>query len=292
MGEMFERNKRAGRGARVSVSIQFTGKSMRSLELRMLGQVVQFWNRGQTTRIGPLMESCTASCPGKVLIVGGYLVLQDGVPGLVISTSARFFSQLRWLSAGPVASAPNLDVVSVEIHSAQFHSTWHYGLRTASPFVLVPAATAGTVPPPRNVFAECAINCALAAAAALLSPGDLAARLVAAAAAGRLLRIDLAADNDFYSQVGRGVPILARLHPHADCARARAARAPRLSRPPRLPRVARLAAQVHPSASGARRKGRRAQDGPRLVRRAHVFARRCAAGPAWGRAAARGGGGG
>lgn len=35
------------------------------------------------------------SAPGKVLIAGGYLVLDPAYPGLVISTSSRFYTVVR-----------------------------------------------------------------------------------------------------------------------------------------------------------------------------------------------------
>ena len=35
------------------------------------------------------------SAPGKVLIAGGYLVLDPRYPGLVVSTSSRFYTVIR-----------------------------------------------------------------------------------------------------------------------------------------------------------------------------------------------------
>ena len=68
------------------------------------------------------MEGCTASCPGKVWIVGGYLVLQAGagVPGLVISITARYYSRLSWTSGCSSDTATD-GTVPVEIRSSQFH---------------------------------------------------------------------------------------------------------------------------------------------------------------------------
>jgi phosphomevalonate kinase len=44
-----------------------------------------------------------ASAPGKVLIAGGYLVLERPNAGLVLSTTARFYAVVRdswaWVSA-------------------------------------------------------------------------------------------------------------------------------------------------------------------------------------------------
>jgi len=41
----------------------------------------------------------TSSCPGKVLIAGGYAVLERGNPGLVLSTSAHFHTTAEWGAA-------------------------------------------------------------------------------------------------------------------------------------------------------------------------------------------------
>lgn len=137
------------------------------------------------------------SCPGKVLLVGGYLVLQEGTPGLVVSTSARFFSTLEWVPAAAQPAAASH--VAVDVCSPQFGAEWRYALPAAPPYVPVPQDAAR-----RNPYVEYALAVALAAAAA--GPADtvgrdpVAAALAAPAAAGRVLRLTLRADNDFYSQ--------------------------------------------------------------------------------------------
>lgn len=40
-----------------------------------------------------LRPTCV-SAPGKVLLVGGYLVLDEQYAGLVLSSTARFYSQV------------------------------------------------------------------------------------------------------------------------------------------------------------------------------------------------------
>lgn len=41
------------------------------------------------------MTTTTVSAPGKVLIAGGYLVLDPAYPGVVVSTSSRFYTVIR-----------------------------------------------------------------------------------------------------------------------------------------------------------------------------------------------------
>ena len=68
------------------------------------------------------------SAPGKVLLAGGYLVLDPAYSGLVVATSARFYTVVRPGSASTAAPA-------IRVRSPQFvDATWtyQYGLDTAS----------------------------------------------------------------------------------------------------------------------------------------------------------------
>lgn len=58
------------------------------------------------------------SAPGKILLTGGYLVLERPNPGWVVAANQRFYTTVE---TGP-ASNTNLIVV----HSPQFHSKWIY----------------------------------------------------------------------------------------------------------------------------------------------------------------------
>lgn len=189
------------------------------------------------------------SCPGKVLIAGGYLVTQEGLPGLVLSTTARFFTTAE-LALGPGAPPPPASLVSavaardwaaiaahhppspapaapaapslpVAVVSPQFHTTWGYALAPggAAALRLDPADPAS-----RNTYVEWGVNTALMAADAHLPPGALPAAVGALAAHGYRLTLRLAADNDFYSQRAHleaaGLPVtsghlagLPRFHP-------------------------------------------------------------------------------
>ena len=52
------------------------------------------------------LSPVTASSPGKVLLCGGYLVLQSATPpGLVVATSSRFFSSAFAEEAGEADGA-------------------------------------------------------------------------------------------------------------------------------------------------------------------------------------------
>lgn len=89
----------------------------------------------QTTSVDGLellKGSTLISCPGKVLLVGGYLVLDPHQQGLVITTQARFYcwviptsnlSQLN-LNFNPLTSQPKFNI---RVHATQFmNPPWYY----------------------------------------------------------------------------------------------------------------------------------------------------------------------
>lgn len=44
------------------------------------------------------VSSCsTVSAPGKVLVAGGYLVLDKPNVGVVLAATARFYTSVRWI---------------------------------------------------------------------------------------------------------------------------------------------------------------------------------------------------
>lgn len=66
------------------------------------------------------MSAVCISAPGKVLIAGGYLVLDPQYPGLVIATSSRFHVVI---AEGSAQAESNV----IEVHSPQFlNASWTY----------------------------------------------------------------------------------------------------------------------------------------------------------------------
>ena len=68
------------------------------------------------------MSSTTiVSAPGKVLIAGGYLVLDPSYSGIVVSTSSRFYTAIR--------DAQSQQALTVQVRSPQFlNATWFYSI--------------------------------------------------------------------------------------------------------------------------------------------------------------------
>ena len=78
----------------------------------------------------------TVSTPGKILAIGGYLVLKQAHSGLVIGTSARFTTRLRPLQAADAKrKRADSDIVetvasdgAVRVDSPQFANTNWYSV--------------------------------------------------------------------------------------------------------------------------------------------------------------------
>lgn len=76
------------------------------------------------------MSTTAVSAPGKVLLAGGYLVLDPAYSGVVVSTSARFYTAVRDLDeAASLAAAKAERPVEIRVRSPQFaNATWIYAV--------------------------------------------------------------------------------------------------------------------------------------------------------------------
>lgn len=128
-------------------------------------------------------RATVASAPGKVLLAGGYLVLERPLAGLVLSVSSRFFSRVA--SGGGEASRQENGVreVAVTVESPQFGSV------TQCQVFLCPLASGAWDArcTSTNPYVACALSWSLSLAAShsVFLPAFLSVRLEA--------------DNDFYS---------------------------------------------------------------------------------------------
>jgi phosphomevalonate kinase len=64
------------------------------------------------------MSATCVSSSGKVLIAGGYLVLDAAHAGVVVSTSSRFYTYVS--SASPPARGPTITVLSPQFLDARW----------------------------------------------------------------------------------------------------------------------------------------------------------------------------
>uniref|UniRef100_A0ACD5WXQ5 Uncharacterized protein n=1 Tax=Avena sativa TaxID=4498 RepID=A0ACD5WXQ5_AVESA len=145
-----------------------------------------------------------ASAPGKVLVAGGYLVLERPNPGLVLSTSARFYAIVRpihdELSPGSWAWGWS----DVKVTSPQLSREATYKLSLKHTMLQLTSARESA-----NPFVEQAIQFSIAAAKATITDKEKKDTLDKLLLQG--LSITILGSNDFYSyrkQIeARGLPL-------------------------------------------------------------------------------------
>jgi phosphomevalonate kinase len=71
-------------------------------------------------------QSTSVSAPGKVLLAGGYLVLDREFTGLVFGLDARIHIHIE-----PLKTPSGVEVQEIIVRSPQFRDAfWEYGYRT------------------------------------------------------------------------------------------------------------------------------------------------------------------
>ncbi|KAI8372445.1 Phosphomevalonate kinase [Blakeslea trispora] len=139
-----------------------------------------------------VVDATIASAPGKVLLTGGYLVLEQAFSGLVVGTSARFYTVIQ----PDEQQTPNL----ITVHSPQFeNATWQYQIFSNSDLKLE-AVKAET----QNKFVETCLKFTLEIIHQRIDPTNFQAIL------SKGIVVTIVGDNDFYSQRAqlntRGLP--------------------------------------------------------------------------------------
>ena len=140
-------------------------------------------------------HSCclTVSAPGKVLLAGGYLVLESPNVGLVIAVNKRFYCTLSALAPNENQTG-NEFFTTIVVKSPQFHSSWEYQVHVRYPIGDVESTgtlsmTASSLNKSKNDFVEKTLRVTLAYIVAIkkrLPPS---------------ITLTIQADNDFYSVV-------------------------------------------------------------------------------------------
>jgi phosphomevalonate kinase len=75
----------------------------------------------------PDLPTTAVSAPGKVLLAGGYLVLDREFSGLVFGLNARIHVHVR-----PLVTSSGVKLEEIIVKSPQFRdATWTYGYRLA-----------------------------------------------------------------------------------------------------------------------------------------------------------------
>ena len=86
------------------------------------------------------MESKRVVCsaPGKVLITGGYMVLDRPNSGLVLTVNARFYAVCETLYSDRILGDNKLPISIIEVYSPQFHRRQQYRFQWKPTFTLTP----------------------------------------------------------------------------------------------------------------------------------------------------------
>ncbi|KAF9980961.1 phosphomevalonate kinase, partial [Modicella reniformis] len=129
------------------------------------------------------------SAPGKVLLAGGYLVLDPAFSGLVIATDARFYTLIRPRSHSHTSSD---DSYTITVRSPQFeNATWNYHVNINDKDIQLNPSEEDQS---KNTFVELALVYSLAIVGQLMPSEKIIQKLKTG------LEIVIAGNNDFYSQ--------------------------------------------------------------------------------------------
>ncbi|WVW80725.1 phosphomevalonate kinase [Kwoniella bestiolae CBS 10118] len=150
------------------------------------------------------------SSPGKVLLAGGYLVLDRSYSGLVVATSSRFYSSVQPLPASSSAASISTPQGIISVRAGQFpsqSSTWIYSISIENDQLIIKQTNQDVVGKNKFIYITLFQTLALAyekIATTTDKKGVDAGRelLNRITDDGQSAGLDLVvlADNDFYSQ--------------------------------------------------------------------------------------------
>jgi phosphomevalonate kinase len=143
------------------------------------------------------------SAPGKVLLAGGYLVLDPTYSGLVVATSSRFYCIIRPAPVSPLPKASSPGRAKISVRAGQFPdqvSTWNYVVSGGKDGLEVVSEREG-----KNKFVEITLRNALKVVVESLAvergmeeAAEEVVKRIEGGGSG--LEVVVLADNDFYSQ--------------------------------------------------------------------------------------------
>lgn len=139
-------------------------------------------------------EEVTVSAPGKILLVGGYLVLEEPNVGLVVAVDKRFYCRCSVIFGDTTTEIPSC--ISIRVHSPQFGSTWMYQYNVSKQRFLVNNNTEPYTTSSSNPFVEKALKVALLYLFPKTADHPSTDRKIP-----NEMELTIVADNDFYSLV-------------------------------------------------------------------------------------------
>jgi phosphomevalonate kinase len=149
-----------------------------------------------SSRDGAWEIDLTISAPGKVLLAGGYLVLESDNVGLVVAVDQRFYTRIQWRE-GEDSIDP---VVPITVQSPQFNAKWIFSWNRATGALSQQSEDECHDQPSRNVFVETTLQfCCLILLPCLPMP-TIGSSNTASSVSSRI-DISILADNAFYSVI-------------------------------------------------------------------------------------------
>ncbi|KAL0576662.1 phosphomevalonate kinase [Marasmius crinis-equi] len=141
-----------------------------------------------------LSQPTVVSAPGKVLVAGGYLVLDPAYSGIVVSASPRFYTVVQ-------AGSGSVGLPVIRVRSPQFENAgWSYSVRFEPTSVEASPENSS-----KNKFVHLALQNTISLACEARGTSAISEIL------SQGLEIAIVGDNDFYSQRAQGVQ-LAQVH--------------------------------------------------------------------------------
>ena len=163
-------------------------------------------------------ECVTVSAPGKVLVAGGYLVLEKPHIGVTIATTARFYSTVKTLSIADFISGLNMLsstsspspssvlTINILVDSPQFFTSYHFAY-------CIKSASIQIIGSETNDFVEKCLTLTMSFIIQYLGNMTLIEKCKSMKLfSDNALAIKLRANNDFYSHIkqlqAQGLPLL------------------------------------------------------------------------------------
>jgi phosphomevalonate kinase len=150
-----------------------------------------------------MKKKVTVSAPGKILLVGGYLVLEAQNVGLVVAADKRFYTTIESGGAahedGGCGSADRATsaATAIRVDSPQFHCSWEYRYDHQNKTLTASPSNGSTNPFVEKTLRVCFLY--LMDRQSRAKHGDDASSSSAPCVLPPNMTITIQADNDFYS---------------------------------------------------------------------------------------------
>jgi phosphomevalonate kinase len=147
-------------------------------------------------RVININDTVTVSCPGKVLIAGGYLVLERPNVGITIAGTSRFYTTVKFFSNKHQQRKPshgdNGNVLQLVVYSPQFYEEYRFEYNFINEEINAAADSSS------NTFVEKCLSMTMGFIKNYIGPNFVS--ILKSMANDGYLAVKLRADNDFYSQ--------------------------------------------------------------------------------------------